>query len=112
MTRHTISILIALTACGGSIDDRETDLELSQAVAEDTFRELFAERFCDKYTQCNAGAPCVESEIQAGNDTGTDCVFSQTKGQECLEASWPCIGSAAEPYLDIPLVCMEVWECS
>lgn len=111
MMRLLLVLAIGLQACGGSKEDNDTDLSLNTAVSEENFRDKFAERFCAEYRQCKPGAPCVVSEVQAGNDTGEDCAFSQSAGQACLDAAWPCLADIADPYLDIPLVCEEVWEC-
>ena len=98
-----------LWGCASGLDSpREVDFA-ELPLSPDNFQERFAERFCEEMSACDSLAPCEVSGIVAGKDTG--CAYDPAMAEFCMTTNWPCVGTEAQPYLEVPYQCAKVWAC-
>jgi hypothetical protein len=103
-------LIAVLVACGGKEDDDDTSADTPSApLSEETFRDRYAEKWCERTVECNSDATCQPAGILAGNDTG--CVFDLEIAEACLTADWPCTGPTDAEFPSVPLTCSNVWFC-
>lgn len=105
----TCSGLGVLWACGAGLDSPDDVDFAGLPLSPDNFQERFADRFCEEMASCDPLAPCEVSGILAGNDTG--CVYDPETAEFCMTTNWPCVGTEAQPYLEVPYQCAQVWVC-